>query len=89
MFSRSCLSSSIERVVEYLELPQEPHATIESNRPPAYWPSASPLSDSLIRVEDLVIKYAPDLPPVLHGVSFSIKPREKVGLLGRTGSGEH
>ena len=45
-------------------------------------------SDSLIRVEDLVIKYAPGLPSVLHGVSFDIKPREKVGLLGRTGSGE-
>jgi len=39
-------------------------------------------------VEDLVIKYAPDLPSVLHGVSFAIKPREKVGLLGRTGSGK-
>ena len=46
-------------------------------------------SDSLIRVEDLVIKYAPGLPSVLHGVSFDIKPREKVGLLGRTGSGEY
>lgn len=48
--------SSVERVVEYLNLPEEPAAIIESNRPPAYWPSSSsPNSDSLISVEDLVI----------------------------------
>lgn len=42
----------------------------------------------MIEVEDLVVKYAPELPDVLHGVSFAIKPRERVGLLGRTGSGK-
>ncbi|KAI0332194.1 multidrug resistance-associated ABC transporter [Cubamyces sp. BRFM 1775] len=81
--------NSVERVVEYLDLPQEPPAIIESNRPPAYWPSSSsPNKDSLLSVEDLVIKYAPDLPPVLHGISFSLKAKERVGLLGRTGSGK-
>ncbi|TFY78122.1 hypothetical protein EWM64_g5891 [Hericium alpestre] len=78
--------NSIERVVEYLDLPQEPPAIIESNRPPAYWPSSD--SNNLIVVEDLDIKYAPELPPVLHNVSFSLKGRERVGLLGRTGSGK-
>ncbi|KAI0332219.1 multidrug resistance-associated ABC transporter [Cubamyces sp. BRFM 1775] len=81
--------NSIERVVEYLDLPQEPPEVIESNRPPAYWPSStSPNKDSLLAVEDLVVKYAPDLPPVLHGVSFALKAKERVGLLGRTGSGK-
>ena len=81
--------SSVERVVEYLDLPQEPPAIIESNRPPAYWPSStSPNKDSLLVVEDLVIKYAPDLPPVLHGISFALRAKERVGLLGRTGSGK-
>ncbi|OBZ77340.1 ATP-dependent bile acid permease [Grifola frondosa] len=81
--------NSVERVVEYLDLPQEPPAIIESNRPPAYWPSSSgPNKDSLIVVEDLVIKYAPELPAVLHNVSFHLKARERVGLLGRTGSGK-
>ncbi|KII83783.1 hypothetical protein PLICRDRAFT_702353 [Plicaturopsis crispa FD-325 SS-3] len=79
--------NSVERIVEYLDLPQEPPAVIESNRPPAYWPSSSS-KDSLIHVEDLVIKYAPDLPPVLHGVSFDLKAKERIGLLGRTGSGK-
>ncbi|TFK50258.1 P-loop containing nucleoside triphosphate hydrolase protein [Heliocybe sulcata] len=79
--------NSVERVVEYLDVPQEPPAFIESNRPPAYWPS-SHTSGTMLSVEDLVVKYARDLPPVLHGISFSLKPGERVGLLGRTGSGK-
>ncbi|KAF8836435.1 P-loop containing nucleoside triphosphate hydrolase protein [Paxillus ammoniavirescens] len=79
--------NSVERVVEYLDLPQEPPAIIESSRPPAYWPSSTSNSP-LISVEDLVIKYAPELPPVLHHISFTLNARERVGLLGRTGSGK-
>jgi ABC-type multidrug transport system fused ATPase/permease subunit len=42
----------------------------------------------MISVNNLVIKYAPTLPAVLHDVSFEVKPREKIGLLGRTGTQE-
>lgn len=82
--------SSVERITEYLVLPQEPPYIIESNRPPAYWPSGSSPSsqDGFISVENLVIKYAPELPAVLRGVSFKIKAQERIGLVGRTGSGE-
>ncbi|KAH6888231.1 multidrug resistance-associated ABC transporter [Coprinopsis sp. MPI-PUGE-AT-0042] len=79
--------NSVERVVEYLDLPQEPPAVIESNRAPAYWPSGSKDKD-LVTVENLVIKYAPDLPAVLRDVSFTLKGSERIGLLGRTGSGK-
>ncbi|KAF8502971.1 hypothetical protein JB92DRAFT_3123623 [Gautieria morchelliformis] len=79
--------NSVERVVEYLDLPQEPPLLIESSRPPAYWPSSAD-NDALVVVQDLVIRYAADLPPVLHGVSFTLKARERIGLLGRTGSGK-
>ena len=83
------LPSSVERVVEYLDLPQEPAAIIESNRPPAYWPSSSSENrDSMLVVEGLSVKYAPDLPAVLKDISFSLKAKERVGLLGRTGSGK-
>ena len=79
----------MERVVEYLDLPQEPPAIIESNRPPAYWPSStSRNSEALLSVNDLVVKYAPELPPVLRGLSFKLKAKERIGLLGRTGSGK-
>ncbi|KAK0184808.1 hypothetical protein F5146DRAFT_1073739 [Armillaria mellea] len=78
---------SVERVVEYLELPQEPPAVIESHRPPAYWPSSSE-NNSLIAVENLVVKYSPELPAVLQDISFTLKAGERIGLLGRTGSGK-
>ncbi|KAG6908490.1 hypothetical protein DXG01_004424 [Tephrocybe rancida] len=61
-----------------LDLPQEPPAVIESNRTPAYWPSSSN-NDSLVVVEDLEIKYAPDLPAVLQDVSFTLKAGERSG----------
>uniref|UniRef100_A0A0W0EW54 Putative multidrug resistance-associated ABC transporter n=1 Tax=Moniliophthora roreri TaxID=221103 RepID=A0A0W0EW54_MONRR len=79
--------NSVERVVEYLDLPQEPPAIIENSRPPAYWPSSTN-NNELIRVENLEVKYAPELPAVLQDVSFTLKAGERVGLLGRTGSGK-
>ncbi|KAF7352973.1 Multidrug resistance-associated ABC transporter [Mycena venus] len=79
--------NAVERVVNYLEIPQEPPAIIESNRPPAYWPSSSS-NINLLVVEDLEVKYAPNLPSVLHHISFALKARERVGVLGRTGSGK-
>ncbi|WVF67988.1 hypothetical protein IAT40_002750 [Kwoniella sp. CBS 6097] len=78
--------NSVERVQEYLSLPQEAPAIIPTNRPPAYWPSNNGSSDFL-SVRDLEIKYAPDLPTVFKG-SFDIKAGEKIGLIGRTGSGK-
>lgn len=66
--------NSMERVVEYLDLPQEPPTIVESHRPPAYWPSSSD-SDSLVVVEDLEIRYAPELDPgkYFHLHSFTLR----------------
>lgn len=80
--------NAVERVQEYLLIPQEPPAIIPSSRPPAYWPSSTPSNpDTFLSVRDLEIKYAPDLPTVFSG-SFDIKAGEKIGLIGRTGSGK-
>ena len=80
-----CIHKIHLRHISSLDLPQEPPAVIESNRVPAYWPSSSE-NDALLVAENLTIKYAPDLPAVLHDVSFTLKAGERVGLLGRTGS---
>ncbi|THH32259.1 hypothetical protein EUX98_g1936 [Antrodiella citrinella] len=76
-------ANSVERVIEYLEVPQEAPA-VTSVKPPAYWPS----SNGELAVEKLVVKYAPDLPAVLHDLSFTVRPAEKLGIVGRTGSGK-
>lgn len=75
--------NAVERVGTYIDLPSEAPAIIESNRPPPGWPSAG-----AIKFEDVVLRYRPELPAVLHGLSFSISPSDKVGIVGRTGAGK-
>ncbi|KAF9203873.1 hypothetical protein BGZ49_005929 [Haplosporangium sp. Z 27] len=75
--------NSVERVNEYLKMPQEPPAIIPESRPPAGWPF-----DGKIEIRDLTMQYAPDLGPVLFDISINIRPREKIGIVGRTGSGK-
>lgn len=41
-----------------------------------------------IEVKDVSFRYRLDLPPAVEGVSFSIKAGEKIGLVGRSGSGK-
>ena len=81
--------NAVERIIEYLDIPQEPASVIESNRPPAYWPSASGANrDHFLVVRDLEVQYAPGLPSVLSDVSFTVKAGERIGIVGRTGSGK-
>ncbi|KAL6197137.1 hypothetical protein ACLB2K_032749 [Fragaria x ananassa] len=75
--------NAVERVGTYIELPSEAPAVIESNRPPHGWPSSGS-----IKFEDVVLRYRPGLPPVLHGLSFAVSASEKLGIVGRTGAGK-
>ncbi|XP_062162854.1 ABC transporter C family member 12-like isoform X2 [Alnus glutinosa] len=75
--------NSVERVGTYIDLPSEAPTIIESNRPPPGWPSSGSIT-----FEDVVLRYRPELPPVLHGLSFTVPPSEKLGIVGRTGAGK-
>jgi len=70
--------NSVERVVEYIDTPQEAPPIIEKSRPPAYWPSTS----GEIVVDDLTMQYSPGK-PILRNVSFTVKPAERIGIVSR------
>ncbi|RUP51635.1 P-loop containing nucleoside triphosphate hydrolase protein [Jimgerdemannia flammicorona] len=69
--------NAIERVNEFLIMPRE--QVVGSVKPPAAWPEAGK-----IEAKDLVVQYAPELERVIHGISLTINPQEKVGVVGRS-----
>ncbi|XP_074204876.1 ATP-binding cassette sub-family C member 10 isoform X3 [Camelus bactrianus] len=73
---------SVERLEEYsCDLPQEPQG-----RQPQLgigW-----LTRGSVEFQDVVLVYRPGLPNALDGVTFCVQPGEKLGIVGRTGSGK-
>ncbi|KAK3884295.1 hypothetical protein Pcinc_011423 [Petrolisthes cinctipes] len=79
--------TSVERIIEYafeveseaaLETPYCTKPLLLNN-----WPSKGG-----IELMGVTLIYRPDLPPVLHGITASIKPAHKIGIVGRTGAGK-
>ncbi|KAF9030066.1 P-loop containing nucleoside triphosphate hydrolase protein [Rhodocollybia butyracea] len=75
-------ANSLERINAYIEIEQEPKPT-EGGKPPAYWPASGDL-----RVENLSARYSLNGPPVLQDVNFHVQAGERIGVVGRTGSGK-
>ncbi|KAJ7069529.1 hypothetical protein C8F01DRAFT_1245729 [Mycena amicta] len=75
-------ANSLERIQGYINIDHEKPAT-EDGKPPAYWPASGDLV-----VENLSARYSADGPEVLHSISFHVKAGERVGIVGRTGSGK-
>ncbi|KAK0368022.1 ABC transporter [Colletotrichum tamarilloi] len=75
--------NSVERIKEYLDVEQEAEPIDEKNRPPKNWPS-----QGSVEFINYSTRYRADLDPVLRGLSFKINPKEKVGIVGRTGAGK-
>ncbi|TFY83125.1 hypothetical protein EWM64_g881 [Hericium alpestre] len=74
--------NSLERIQAYVTIEQEAKPTKEGV-PPAYWPASGDL-----KVENLSARYSATGPKVLHDISFQINSGERVGIVGRTGSGK-
>ncbi|THC93377.1 hypothetical protein EYZ11_007134 [Aspergillus tanneri] len=74
---------SVERVLEYANLPSEAPEVIESKRPASSWPA-----DGAVSFEDFSTRYREGLDLVLKGINLEIKPHEKIGVVGRTGAGK-
>ena len=77
-------ANAVERLRSYARLPAE--AALESPpdaAPPPDWPTAGALA-----FKDVVLRYRPGLNPALRGVSFTLPPGCRAGVVGRTGSGK-
>ncbi|WCJ26433.1 ABC transporter C family member 10 [Euphorbia peplus] len=79
----STLIVSVERLQQYLLIPSEAPEMIEDNRPEPNWPAVGK-----VEIYNLKVRYRPNAPLVLHGISCTIGGGHKIGIVGRTGSGK-
>eukprot|EP01122_Echinamoeba_exundans_P011726 TRINITY_DN4766_c0_g1_i1.p1 TRINITY_DN4766_c0_g1~~TRINITY_DN4766_c0_g1_i1.p1 ORF type:complete len:1175 (+),score=383.98 TRINITY_DN4766_c0_g1_i1:538-4062(+) len=74
--------NSVQRIDNYIRKTQSEKTDV-IDALPDNWPPAGK-----IEYKDVVLSYFPGYPPVLNGVTLTIKPGEKIGIVGRTGSGK-
>uniref|UniRef100_A0A0D6QX25 ABC transporter C family member 10 n=1 Tax=Araucaria cunninghamii TaxID=56994 RepID=A0A0D6QX25_ARACU len=74
---------SVERIKQYMCIPSEAPVVIESNRPPVDWPA-----HGRVELQDLKVRYRSDSPLVLRGITCIFEGGQKIGVVGRTGSGK-
>ncbi|XP_051138124.1 ABC transporter C family member 10 [Andrographis paniculata] len=74
---------SVERLDQYMHIESEAPEVIEESRPPANWPS-----EGRVEIKNLEIRYRPDAPLVLCGITCTFEGGHKIGIVGRTGSGK-
>ena len=71
--------NSVERIIYYArDLEQEPPHEIPDQKPPPTWPTNGKLD-----IDEAVLRYRPELPLVLKGLSMSVEGGEKIGIVGR------
>lgn len=75
--------NSVERLQEYFEIEQEPPHEIPETEPRASWPEHGEID-----VQDVSLRYAPELPRVIKNITFHVEPNTKIGIVGRTGAGK-
>lgn len=74
---------SVERIKQFSNIPSEAAWNIKDRSPPPNWPG-----QGHVDIKDLQVRYRPNTPLVLKGITLSISGGEKVGVVGRTGSGK-
>ncbi len=75
--------TSVERLNFFSNLQSEDYVGKNIEVKKTNWPNSGE-----IEVKDLTVRYAKNLPTVLKNISFKIKSGERVGIIGRTGSGK-
>ena len=81
--------ASVARIVEYIDdVPREGHGLGSSADKPDPVPLDWPL-EGRVSMQDVVLRYDVTLNPALRGISFVAEPGERIGIVGRTGSGKY
>jgi subfamily B ATP-binding cassette protein HlyB/CyaB len=75
---------SVERLGDILNAPLEPHA----NEAGTVSRTTLPNITGQVTFEQVIFRYRADAPPVLQGLSFSVRPGTVIGIVGRSGSGK-
>jgi ABC-type multidrug transport system fused ATPase/permease subunit len=75
--------SSVGQLVYYGSTKPEAPFEIPEQKPPASWPQ-----QGLIKFANIELKYQKFGVSVLKNITMTIYPREKIGIVGRTGSGK-
>ncbi|KAM7367319.1 hypothetical protein PAMP_015230 [Pampus punctatissimus] len=76
--------AAVKKVNSFLSTESENYeGSMDASQVPENWPQ-----DGEIKIQDLCVRYDPMLKPVLKHVNAFIKPGQKVGICGRTGSGK-
>lgn len=75
--------TSVERVLEYTKVESEPEREVSAETLPKDWPEYGK-----IEFRQISMRYNPDDPYVLKNINFTIHPKEKIGIVGRTGAGK-
>ncbi|KAM0850578.1 hypothetical protein ACQ4PT_052989 [Festuca glaucescens] len=73
---------AVERVNQFSTLPSEA-ASKKDDHPPPNWPTHGDID-----ISNLKVRYRPNTPLILKGITVSIRGGEKIGVVGRTGSGK-
>ncbi|XP_061188834.1 multidrug resistance-associated protein 1-like [Saccostrea echinata] len=74
---------SVERIAEYTDKASEADLVNADHRPPEDWPC-----QGQVILTSYSTRYRPKLDLVLKDINVTIKPGEKVGIVGRTGAGK-
>ncbi|KAG8052292.1 hypothetical protein GUJ93_ZPchr0001g30160, partial [Zizania palustris] len=74
---------SVERIKQFINIPSEAEWRIKDTVPSANWPSKGDID-----IIDLKFRYRHNTPLVLKGITLRIHGGEKIGVVGRTGSGK-